>query len=198
MKGAVDINLSPIEKVFEVTLTGKKPLLMHNPVTSMAVSEEWKRKGVSHPPSDVQAESGLYKDTEGNVVIPFLNLLGVLRVGAVDKKIGGQGKKTFKKLVFSGLEIEPDNPKLIYDKWVIDSRPVVIGKARVMANRPRFDQWSVTFRIRVVDPVFLEPTNQGGEIIKDILTVGGKRGGLGDFRPLFGQFIVSRFEEVSG
>lgn len=197
MNRPVDINLSPAEKVFEVEITGKKPLLMHNPVTSMAVSEEWKAKGVSHPPADVQAESGLYKDPEGNICIPFLNLLGVIRVGSADKKVGGKGKATFKKLVFSGIEIEPDNPKLIYDKWVVDSRPVVINKARVMANRPRFDKWSCVFRIRVVDPVFLNPANQGGEIIKSILETGGKRGGLGDFRPLFGQFVVTRFEEVN-
>ena len=67
-----------------------------------------------------------------------------------------------------------------------------------MANRPRFDNWSCVFRIRVVDPVFLEPTRQGPEYIKDILDNAGKRGGIGDFRPLFGQFVVSKITEVSG
>lgn len=192
------IELEPTEKLFEVEIVGKKPLLMHNPVESMRVSEEWKAKGVSHPPADVQAESGLYKDADGNIVIPALNLLGAIRTGAADKKVGGKGKATFKKLVYSGLEIEPDNPKLIYDKWVVDSRPVVINKARVLANRPRFDKWSLVFRIRVVDPVFLNPANEGPEIIKAILDTSGKRGGLGDFRPLFGQFVVSRITEISG
>lgn len=191
------IELEPIEKVFEIEITGKKPLLMHNPVESMRVSEEWKQKGVSHPPSDVQAESGLYKNADGDIVLPSLVLLGTIRTGAADKKVGGKGKATFKKLVYSGLEIEPDDPKLIYDKWTIDSRPVVIGKARVIANRPRFDRWSCVFRIRVVDPVFLNPANEGPEIIQSILENAGKRGGIGDFRPLFGQFTVSRIEEVS-
>ena len=197
MSETVDINLSPVEKVFEIEITGKKPLLMHNPVESMRVAAEWRLKGVSHPPEDVQAESGLYKNADGDICLPTLVLLGAIRTGAADKKIGGKGKATFKKLVYSGLEIEPDDPKLTYDKWYIDSRPVVIGKARVMANRPRFDKWSCVFRVRVVDPVFLEPTRQGPEYIKDILDNAGKRGGIGDFRPLFGQFIVSRIEEVS-
>ena len=197
MTKAVDINLSPIEKVFEVEITGKKPLLMHNPVESMRVSAEWKLKGVNHPPEEVQAESGLYKNASGDICIPSLVLLGAIRTGAADKKVGGKGKATFKKLVYSGLEIEPDDPKLIYDTWIIDSRPVVISKARVMANRPRFDKWSCIFRIRVVDPVFLEPAHQGPDIIKGILENAGKRGGIGDFRPLFGQFTVDRIEEVS-
>ena len=190
------ISLEPVEKVFEVEIVGKKPLLMHNPITSMAVAEEWKLKGVNHPPVDIQAESGLYKDSEGNIIIPALVLLGMIRTGAADKKVGGKGKATFKKLVYSGLEIDED-PKLIYDKWIIDSRPGVIGKARVMINRPRFDKWSLIFRLRVVDPVFLNPANEGPEIIQSILENAGRRGGIGDFRPLFGQFTVSRIEEVS-
>ena len=197
MSGTVDINLSPIEKVFEIEITGKKPLLMHNPVESMRVAAEWRAKGVSHPPEDVQAESGLYKNANGDICIPSLVLLGAIRTGAADQPIPGKGKSKFKKLVYSGLEIEPDDPKLTYDKWTIDSRPVVIGKARVMANRPRFDKWSCIFRIRVVDPAFLEPTKQGSDYIKGILINAGKRGGIGDFRPLFGQFVVSKIEEVS-
>lgn len=190
------ISLEPVEKVFEVEIVGKKPLLMHNPITSMAVAEEWKRKGVNHPPVDIQAESGLYKDSEGNIIIPALVLLGMIRTGAADKKVGGKGRATFKKLVYSGLEIDED-PKLIYDKWAIDSRPGVIGKARVMINRPRFDKWSLIFKLRVVDPVFLNPANEGPEIIQSILENAGRRGGIGDFRPLFGQFTVTRIEEVS-
>lgn len=154
------ISLEPKEKEFEVELIGKKPLLMHNPITSMAVAEEWKLKGVSHPPVDIQAESGLYKDPEGNIIIPSLVLLGMIRTGAADKKVGGKGKATFKKLVYSGIEIDED-PKLIYDKWTIDSRPGVIGRARVMINRPRFDKWSLIFKLRVCDPVFLNPSNEG-------------------------------------
>lgn len=168
---------------------------MHNPITSMACSEEWRAKGVSHPPTDVQAEAGLYKDPDGNIIVPALVLLGMIRTGAADKKVGGKGKATYKKLVYSGLEIDED-PRLIYDKWVIDSRPGVIGKARVMINRPRFDKWSLVFKVRVVDPVFLNPANEGPEIIQSILGNAGRRAGLGDFRPLFGQFTVTRIEAI--
>jgi hypothetical protein len=187
----------PIQKTFEVEITGIKPLLMHNPISSMKVAEEWKAKGVSHPPTDVDAESGLYKDSEGNIVIPFLNILGTIRVGAADRKIGGKGHATYKKLVFSGLEITEENPKLIYDKWIQDTRPVVIGSARIMRTRPRFDKWSLIFRIKVIDPVWLNPVNMGGEILKSIIETSGRKGGLGDFRPLFGQFTITRFEEIS-
>jgi hypothetical protein len=193
----VKIKPEPTEKVFEVEIKGTKPLLMHNPARSMATNEEWKLKGVSHPPADVEAEAGLYKNEAGEIVLPSLVLLGTIRTGAADKKVGGKGKATFKKLVYSGLEIEPDDPKLIYDKWVIDSRRAVIGKAGIIANRPRFDSWSCVFRLRVIDPVFLNPANEGPEIIQSILENAGRRGGVGDFRPLFGRFAVTRIEEVS-
>ena len=191
------ISLEPTKKVFEVEITGFKPLLMHNPARSMAANEEWKAKGVNHPPANVAAEAGLYKNDKGEVVIPSLVLLGAIRTGAKDKKVGGKGKATFKNLVYSGLEVEPDDPKLIYDKWVIDSRRAVIGKAGVIASRPRFDSWSCIFRLRVIDPVFLNPANEGPEIIQSILENAGKRGGVGDFRPLFGRFTVTRITEVS-
>jgi hypothetical protein len=124
-------------------------------------------------------------------------LLGMLRNAAADRKVGGKGKSTYKKLVFSGLEIEPDNPKLIYDKWIVDSRPVKIGTARVIGSRPRFDKWSLIFRVRILDRVWLNPANQGGEILKSIIEAGGRKAGIGDYRPLFGQFLVTRFEEIN-
>lgn len=91
----------PMQKTFEVEITGTKPLLMHNPIRTMQVAEEWRQRGVSHPPADIEAESGLYKDSESNIVMPFLNILGTIRVGAADRKVGGKGKATYKKLVFS-------------------------------------------------------------------------------------------------
>ena len=54
------VELFPKEKTFEVELIGTKPLLMHDYVRSTKVLEEWKAKGVSHPPGEVEAESGLY------------------------------------------------------------------------------------------------------------------------------------------
>lgn len=66
-----------------------------------------------------------------------------------------------------------------------------------MRTRPRFDNWKINFRIKVVDPVWLNPVDMGGAIVRSVLETSGRKGGLGDFRPLFGQFIVTRFEEVS-
>lgn len=77
----------------------------------------------------------------------------------------------------------------------VDSRPVTIPatKGRVMRHRPRLDDWSATFTLRVNETI-LEPATA-----HKLLTEGGEQIGIGDFRPEkggpFGTFRVVRWDE---
>jgi len=145
-----------------------------------------------------EAQMGLYLNAEGEVVMPGMNLLASMRRAATNFRVGGKGKKTFKDLVMSGLETVPEEPLLI-GNWVVDLRPVVINRARVLKARPRFDAWACEFQIKVIDPVFLD-VNHGGSIVEEILSYAGTRIGLGDFRPErggpYGRFAVTKVDEV--
>jgi hypothetical protein len=71
---------------------------------------------------------------------------------------------------------------------VIDRRAVVVQRARIMRERPRFDNWGLSFVIETLDEQL--PVSA----IKEILDYAGKVG-LGDYRPRFGRFIVTEFKE---
>ena len=63
---------------------------------------------------------------------------------------------------------------------------------RVMIYRPMWKEWKLCFGIEVLEEEF--PT----EVLKEILDVAGKRHGIGDWRPKFGQFMVTLFDESKG
>jgi hypothetical protein len=65
-----------------------------------------------------------------------------------------------------------------------DYRPVVIGQARTMRARPRFDHWGV-----IVELLVETSTINTREVI-DALEIAGQVIGLGDFRPRYGRFSV--------
>jgi hypothetical protein len=59
----------------------------------------------------------------------------------------------------------------------------------VLKARPRFDEWSLEFRIANLDPGLLKR-----DMIHRILVDTGRFYGLGDFQPEFGLFKVEKFE----
>jgi hypothetical protein len=187
------IKPEPEQRAFKVSIKGTRPLLMHDPMRSRAVNEQYEAGKI---PPEVEAEGGLYKDPDGNIIIPSDNVLAMLFYAGADLKVGGKGKTTYKKFVKSGLSIEPFYvPFLSEEEWTIDARPAKVGKAQIMRHRPRFEKWGLKFTVNVIDPTFLD-NRSGPEILRQILTLAGRRHGLGDNRPIYGLFSVESIEEA--
>ena len=177
-----------------VKIRGTRPLLMHSP-QSIGQNKD-NRSGTRHDPIE-EAEASLYRDANGKIIIPSLNLLASMQKAAVDYKVPGKGKKTYKTYILSGIRIEPDDIELITDDkgeteegWTVDLRPVVIQRSRIMRARPKFDSWSLEFTVDILDPIIRPPD------VKEFLMSAGKYQGLCDFRPLFGLFEVVKFERA--
>lgn len=190
---SMEIKLESIERTFDVTIEGTRPLLMHSTL-GMTKPKGSSGRGERLTPQE-EAEEGLYLNKAKEIVMPSLNILATMKAAASDFKVGGKGKKTFKAYIDSGVEILPDEPLLINNGWEIDARPVVIQRARIIRSRPKFETWSIKFQIKALDPLLLD-VNHGGEILKEILEAAGRHKGLGDFRPRFGQFRITSFEEA--
>lgn len=185
-----------IERTYHVRIDGVAPLLMHSP---SGLGGEKKARGVIPSPEE-ECEGALYKDGEGNIIVPARCIEGAIVKAASGKTAVGQGKKTYKGFILAGLQVVQDEPKLIADpKYKIDSRRAVIARAGIIRNRPRFDKWALEFDIRIIDQYLLghgQNTN-----IRDILEKAGALVGLLDFRPRFGRFVVTDFKmlgEVTG
>ncbi len=80
------------------------------------------------------------------------------------------------------------------NKYVIDTRPVVIQRARVLKSRAKLEKWKISFTIVYSEQLIADP-----QIIKTVLEEAGQRIGIMDFRPqkagMFGCFNVIKFTE---
>jgi len=165
---------------------------MNNPEKMVKARETEKVKGRSGilPSLQDEAETGLYKNAEGVIYVPSLCVLSSIREAGKNRVVPGLGKKTYKTFVFSGVQIEPaEIPLKVANGWAIDVKRMKRGNAYIAGARPRFDEWSLTFQLKIVD-VVMRP-----QVLKELLIDAGTYKGLCDFRPLYGLFEVTKWQE---
>lgn len=186
-------------KTFAVRVEGISPLLQHR-FGEQSESGDQARpivKGTETPRE--QAESVCYRNKK-SFYVPGTWIAGCLREAGVSHKLKGS-RRSVKYIVPAGVTInEVDIPLLngttLAKDFEVDSRPVVIPatKGRIMRHRPRFDEWSLNFTLTVDDTVI------PFDLVKQLMDEGGRRVGIGDFRPQktgpFGRFTVTSWKEV--
>ncbi|RLE84396.1 MAG: hypothetical protein DRJ41_03200, partial [Thermoprotei archaeon] len=64
-------------------------------------------------------------------------------------------------------------------------------RSRVIRHRPRFDRWALEFNMINLDPSVLRM-----DTLRKMLEDAGKWCGLGDYRPEYGLFRVTKFEKT--
>jgi len=174
------------EEIYLVKIVGVRPLLMHAPT---GLGDKPTRRRGEHLDPKTEAELYLYKDEKGNIVIPSVNIKACIRDAGANYRVSGR-RSTFKSMIRAGLDIRPfPYVPLQHNGWVVDIRPVVVQRSRILRARPRFDKWSLEFEIINKDPTVIHR-----DTLKRILIDAGKYYGLGDFRPEFGLFRVEKFE----
>jgi len=182
-----------MEEKFKVKIKGTVPLLMQSPQSMIQDRIDGKntKRGREEITIEEEAKRCLYTDSSGNIIVPSLCLLASIKSAAVNRLVPGKGKKTYKNYIYSGIRISPVNiPLQTSNGWEVDLKSVVIGSARIVKARPRFDDWSLEFDLSIVDPVIVSSA------LKEIIIDAGKYNGLLDFRPLFGLFSVETFEKI--
>jgi len=179
---------------FRVRIRGVRPLLMHSPLSLME-GEGGRKRGVRPDPRE-DAEKALYRDPKtGRISVPAYAIKAAIRDASRDFKVPGKGRRKFTNYVKAGIIIEPEwipletGDKDPEEAWEIDLRPVVVQKSRIIRARPRFDEWSLEFTVRIVDPIITP------EYLKEFIIAAGKYHGLLDFRPEFGLFKLEKFEK---
>ena len=192
-------------KRFNVQIEGDTALLQHRFGEQAEVESGKSTRRVQLKEDETPrqaAEKVCYKDAQGRFYFPGAAIGRLLReAGGAHKQKGS--RKSVKFIVPAAVLVLDDavtilngDGKTPAKDFEVDSRPVVIPatKGRVMRHRPRFDQWSARFQIRVNETVL------GPEIVHRLLTEGGEQIGIGDFRPEkggpFGVFRVTKWEEA--
>jgi hypothetical protein len=173
-------------ETYIVKIVGTKPLLMHAPT---GLGDKPKLRRGEHLDPKTEAQSYLYLDEEGRIVIPSVNVKACIREAGRNYKISGR-KTTYASMIRAGIDIKPfPYIPLIHGGWVVDIKPVVVQRSRILRARPRFDNWSLEFQIINNDPTIIH-----SDTLQKILIDAGKYYGLGDFRPEYGTFKLEKFE----
>lgn len=168
----------------DVSVKGTAPLLMNRfDEDSHPENESRKKKKVYKDEEEAQAK--LYTDKEGHVVQPAIHFESAMIRSAAAFKF--EGKKTYKDAFKGGIFVRPDLIIHKNQKWEIDRKPVIVQRARIMRARPRFDDWELDFSIDVIDDRIAD------HVVKEVLEYAGLYVGVGDMRPRFGRFEITKF-----
>lgn len=187
-----------------VTIQGMTPLLMNRFTEANEVSVSGGTsvtlRGEKGTPRE-QAAAKRYVATDDVLYIPGPNIFACLVAAGTFHKAGKSKLTTMKtSLIPAGIMIDdlicllhsPEGNALT--AWEVDSRSVVIPSTggRIMAHRPRVDEWCCTFTIEI-DTTMFSP-----KLVRLLVDDAGKKIGLGDYRPArkgpFGRFVVSGWE----
>jgi hypothetical protein len=136
-----------------------------------------------------EADLGVYRDAGGKIFIPADHFQeSMIRAGA-NIRVKGQGKKTYKDYMRSYVFVTPDKIPITPQEYEVDTRYVKIQRNGILRNRPIWNEWTASFTLMVTDPSL--PMDE----IKNILEIAGSRVGIGDYRPRYGLFEITKFEE---
>lgn len=173
-------------------IVGKSPLLQNNPANFIGVSDDGElAAGKKAYVEEEEARLRLYLDPDGANCHPCEAFTKAMVKAVAGKKFG----KMFATAAIKGSVFIVEPFALIEDeagkpanKYKIDSRPVVIGKSRVLRCRPYWQPW----RMRVpfeIDTAILAPSQ-----VEEALSLAGRIIGIGDYRPEkgggFGRFTA--------
>ena len=181
------------------TIEGVSPLLMNRftEEAEMSVSTTVKKvtKSTKGTPRE-QAEKKAYKDEKGVLYIPSANVYAAIIQAGKFMKLGKSKVTTTKSsLIPAAMVINEMVCSLNTKDFEVDSRSVVIPSTggRIMAHRPRLDEWKLSFSIDLFDEDILS-----ADIVRMVIDDAGRKIGLGDFRPdrkgPFGRFVVTNWK----
>lgn len=191
---------------YTVTIAGITPLLMHNGQLADPLNEHTKglkKLSAKRNKSDedhaelgrVEWLGGLYFNPELGPYVPSEMIEATLKSGAKLSKTGKLAEACVVcleeryALAYKGPR---ELAALLADRRFHDRRTIRVQNSRVVRTRPRFNDWGVTFTLA------LTPGRLNPEQVKAALDDAGLYVGMGDYRPKFGRFRVTKFEAAKG
>lgn len=186
-------------KTMKFRITGNAPLIMQSAqlvdplddITKQIKKITSKRTSITEEDrqriADLEFVGSLYMHEELGPIIPAANVERMLRDAGALTRLGTKVKMGIQMLE-DYAQLEYDGPRtvdgLLKDKRFHLRRAVVVSKARIMRERPRFPFWSLSFTLAYDPSVF------NAEQIQDLVISSGQYIGLGTWRPRHGRFDV--------
>jgi len=167
-------------KIIKVEIEGTgEGILMHS-AQGMVQQSATKNPAKQYDPVK-DAEKVAYRNDKKELIIPSRCLKACILNASSWYKFG---KKSAKPIIAGCTQINPTELVLIdkkgkaLKKYDVDTRPVVVQRARIIRARPLIKDWKLKFEIIYNEDMIGDPA-----IIKHIIEEAGQRIGLLDNRP---------------
>lgn len=183
-------------KEVNVGIRGSVPLLMHRFDESAELDKPTRKVLVKSRDPRKEAEKAAYRLPDGTLYAPGSWFLAMLQAAGSEHKARGS-RRSLRYIIPSAVMMEEEvvpilngDGKSKAKEFEVDSRPVVIRatKGRIMRHRPKLNHWGADFRLLIDDDVL--PL----EVVNQLMVEGGQKIGVGDHRPAFGRFIVTKWD----
>jgi len=183
-----------------VTIRGTKAILFHRWQCDAVEAKAAAAKGSKAKKSD-DVESYVWRCPDGTLGLPGMYLLGSMtdpRNGAAKyRQDPRSSRKSALDLVRASVSSLTDLAPLTRSdgssatSWdYLDRRRVTVQRQGVTRERPALAEgWQAEFQLLVTSPEYVAPV-----FLHDLLSLGGRTVGVGDFRPTYGRFQVVRFD----
>lgn len=188
-------------KTINVTIKSVCPMLMHsdrtaNPLNEWtkklkAVTSKRKKTDDDHAEiSSLEFQASMYYEENKGYYIPAANIEACLLNSAKHFKLGTMIKQSLivpedADFIFPDKNKTPD--KLYNMDGYVDMRTVKVGTSKTIRTRPIFTEWECSFT------AFLDTDKLNVEEFENIVNNAGKYVGLGDYRPRYGRFEITKF-----
>lgn len=192
--GPVGNGLVPeVPYVVEVEITGASTLLFHRWSCEAVADKAAAAKGSKAKKTD-DVESYVYRCPDGTIGIPGAYLRGAIagpQGAAKFRQDPRSPRKSALDLYKAGVVALTECASLGKTTWdYLDQQRVTVQRAGITRVRPAFlPGWRATFELHVLLPEYIPPAD-----LHEVLTMAGRLVGIGDFRPTYGRFQVTRFE----
>lgn len=173
-----------------VAIEGSADFLFHR-WNAEAVDEKAKAAKNSVAKKSDDIESYVYRDHYGELCIPGEYLRQAIIHAAKFRQDPRSPRKSAMDLFKAGVVSLTQLASLGTVKWDYeDKRRVVIQRSGVNRTRPAMKVgWKAEFQLMVMLPEYI-----GRSDLHDVIANAGRLIGLGDFRPTYGRFNITKFE----
>lgn len=184
-----DIGLSEPYAV-RVQLTGTSDLLFHRWNNEAVAEKANARKGSAAKKTD-NIESYVYRNDAGEICLPGEYVRGSVIMAAKFRQDPRSPRKSAMDLFKAGVISLTPLASLNVKAWDYeDRRRVVIQRNGVTRVRPAMKAgWKAEFDFLINLPEYIDQA-----FFRDVLSMAGRLVGVGDFRPTYGRFDMTKFE----
>ena len=177
----------------EVTLEGSSDLLFHRWNCESVASKSAAAKNSKAKKTD-DIESYVWRNDAGEICIPGEYLRQSIIHAAKFRQDPRSPRKSAMDLFKAGVVAITQLASFEKMTWdYLDTRRVMIQRNGINRTRPAMKVgWKADFVLQIRTPEYIDPA-----FLNEVISMSGRLVGIGDFRPTYGRFNVTKFQVLN-